>query len=338
MARLNTTNAQATRGSPRKTQPPAEVRKSMLLDRSEERPAPKPSKQRQKKGSGTVFEIFSDDLQPLESTKLEADQSPKTPSPTKKKTRTLNLARTNSLLLPVQQRPQQRPNFKIEADDYDKENDLAEYGTDSYSAATSPASHQSPAGRSPAGRSPIGRNTTPAPARTRTANPNRPMSYLSRGAADENEDEDENEEDAGDTSFDSLDDFIVSDNEEISFHSAAESASDSEAEIQKSSAPPSPLSPPKSTRRRLIRGRRPGFQNEGNKNRERSPNNYFPLEVKVPEVMRASQVSDETNELATKFGGLEVNERTTSKALTKQNEQNDTSLWGQNSPKSEWVP
>lgn len=330
MARLNPTNTQATRSSPRKTQPAVEVRKSTKLGCCEEKPVPKPSKQKQKKGSGTLFEIFSDDAQPLERTKLEAGQSSKTPSPTKKK-RTLNLARTNSLLLPVQQRPRQRPNFKIEADDYDKENDLAEYGTDSYSAATSPASHQSPAGRSPVGRSPIGLSTTPAPARTRTAD--RPMSYLGRGAAEE----DEVEEDTGDTSFDSLDDFIVSDNDDISFHSAAESASDSEVDVQKSSAPPSPPSPPKSTRRRLIRGRRPGFQNEESKNRDRSPNNFFPLEVKVPEAIKVSsspKVSDEANDLATKFGGLEVSERVGSKGPTKQN---DHSLSSPNSPKSGWV-
>lgn len=55
--------------------------------------------------------------------------------------------------------------------------------------------------------------------------------------------------DCGDTSFNSLDDFVVSDNEDISY----QETSDAETEPEKAPTPP----PPKSTRKRLIRGRRP---------------------------------------------------------------------------------
>jgi hypothetical protein len=64
-------------------------------------------------------------------------------------------------------------------------------------------------------------------------------------------------------SFDSLDDFIVSDDNELSYHEISENGdSETEAEMR-----PSP-SPERSPRKRLIRGRRPIPQRETNMEEE----------------------------------------------------------------------
>lgn len=62
--------------------------------------------------------------------------------------------------------------------------------------------------------------------------------------------EPEEEDGCGDNSFNSLDDFVVSDNEDVSY----QETSDSETEPEKAPTPPPP---PKSTRKRLMRGRKP---------------------------------------------------------------------------------
>lgn len=224
-------------------------------------------------------------------TGIEGDQSPSSISPRKQnKTRTLKLARTNSLLLPLQQRPRQRPIVKLETDDYEKENDLTEYGTDTNSPSMSPAPP----------RSPIRRNAARTPARTPKANTNtRPFSNLSPGGRNE---------DFGNDSFASLDDFIVSDNEELSYHET----SDSETEVQKN---PTPSPPPKSARKRLMRGRRPGFNLNQDMDRTSSPSDSFRLEVKLPDSVKLpssplvnhKQASQDDLELSAKLGDLELN-------------------------------
>lgn len=295
MARLNTAKSQTLNGSPRK---------ACLTTKASQSPASPISRdlgfgtrssggstQKQKKDSGTFFDIFSDEVQSFENTGLEGDQSSSSISPRKQtKIRTLKLARTNSLLLPLQQRPRQRPIVKLETDDYEKENDLTEYGTDTNSPTMSPAPP----------RSPIRRNAARTPARTpKTNTTTRPFSHLSPEVGSE---------DVGDDSFASLDDFIVSDNEDISYHET----SDSETEVQKN---PTPSPPPKSSRKRLIRGRRPGFDLNQNMDRNSSPSDSFRLEVKLPGSVKlpssppvnAKQMFQHDLDLSAKLGDLELN-------------------------------
>ena len=156
--------------------------------------------------------------------------------PRKQKTKpALKAATVNSLLLPLQRRRRQRSNTKAGTDDYDKENDLTEDTMDSYSVDPSP--QPSPRRNT--------EHTTPESGRLY----DRPLSRMGPGSPGSRESESESEESHGDDSFNSLDDFVVSDNSEPSCYETSES----ETDAPKSSPPP----PPKSTRKRLLRGRRP---------------------------------------------------------------------------------
>ncbi|KAJ5777963.1 hypothetical protein N7520_001209 [Penicillium odoratum] len=290
MARLNTAKSQSLRSSPRKACLNEQASRSpdspIAHDLGSGIRNLKGSTQKPKKGSGTLFDIFTDEDLSFDGTSMIGDQNSPSISPSKqKKTRTLKLARTNSLLLPLQQRPRQRPSVKLETDDYEKENDLTEYGTDTNSPTMSSVPQ----------RSTVRRNTTRTPRTNTTA---RSFSRLSPGV----------EEVFGDNSFASLEDFIVSDNEEPSYHET----SDSETEVQKNPTPPPP---PKSARKRLIRGRRPGFNTEENGERCSSPSDSFGLEVKLPDSVKLpsslpvnpKHKFQDDLDLSTKLGDMELN-------------------------------
>ncbi|CAG7919820.1 unnamed protein product [Penicillium olsonii] len=151
--------------------------------------------------------------------------------------RTLGLARVNSLLLPKKQRP--RPNLMRTAG-YDKENDVPERSTDEF-------------------RTPGSTPTRPAPARPsapQISNRARERPVGRRQPVSNRQREDSSAQNFDD-SFDSLDDFIVSDNEEPSSHEESDHETpDTEEE------PTPPPSPAKSPRKRLLRGRRPPSETE----------------------------------------------------------------------------
>lgn len=248
MARLNTTRTQAKEEPRRRTglkdnsaQPESLGQARPLQDRSSKGSTHK------KHSSGTFFDIFPDSVQTHEDENddVQYKSSPSLPSRKQKTKRTLKAAPVNSLLLPLQHRRRQRPNTKAGTDDYDKENDLTEDTMDSYSVEASPQ---------PSPR----RNAEQTPERSRLQD--RPMSRLSlesRGS---------DEEDCGNDTFNSIDDFVVSDNDEISYHETSGSETD------EPESPPPP--PPKSARKRLLRGRRPGTTNigaEDNAKKDSSP-------------------------------------------------------------------
>lgn len=192
------------------------------------RTSPKVSSRSQKCGSGAMFDIFPDPA-------IESGSSASNTPQKQKKTRTLRTTKANSLLLPLQQRPRQRTSVKIETDDYDKENDIMEEVEEPYETAIDTAPQRSPARRL--------RDTARTPRRSR-AEERQPSSVNSDTEEDKVEDD----------SLGSLDDFIVSDDDEISYHET----SDSETEEEKAPTPP----PPKSTRKRLMRGRKPASRAE----------------------------------------------------------------------------
>lgn len=203
-----------------------------------------------KKGSGGDFPIFydSDALVENEAEETEDERNSASPSSSpfsasssstgtcpshdEKTKNPLKLARVNSLLLPLsQQVPSRRQTRKSELYDYAKENDPVEQveEDDSVSSLTRSASDAS------SRRSPVRRNTRQTPESPQF------LTYRQR------EMEEEDPDDSEDNGFDSMDDFIVSDNEDVNFNGS----SGSETEEEKA---PSPRPQPK---RRLLRGRRP---------------------------------------------------------------------------------
>lgn len=91
------------------------------------------------------------------------------------------------------------------------------------------------------------------------------------------ETESEGEESEDDNGFDSLDDFIVSDNEDISYHETSDDESLEEEQEEKQPTP----SPPR-TRKRLLRGRRPRPEIEPETTPQDSPRESLHLEPSVP--------------------------------------------------------
>lgn len=209
--------------------------------------SPKRSPQKQKLGPGTMFDIFPD---PAIESGSSASNTPNKP----KRTRTLKAIKANSLLLPLQPRPRHRTTVKAETDDYDKENDTMEDMTEPFTMALDIA---------PTQRSSTRRE--PNPARTRTDH--RPLSQVTPDT--------EERDTCGDDSSDSLDGFIVSDNEEISYHET----SDPETKEEKAPTP----SPPKSTRKRLMRGRRPISKVEDKASNGVSPRTSSALDLDATE-------------------------------------------------------
>ncbi|KAJ5206133.1 hypothetical protein N7491_003248 [Penicillium cf. griseofulvum] len=201
---------------------------------------PQSQSQRQANGSSGSFDIFPDSDSETESKFGQYRSTGK-----QEKQRTLGLARVNSLLLPAKRRP--RPAIRRETEDYDKENDMPEYATDGY--------------RTPE-LTPTRPNASQAPTRSR-------MDYLAATqpvtGRQEEQDEPEGSFEEEDSS-DSLDGFIVSDNDEPSFFETSDS------EIANTEDEPSPAtSPVRSPRKRLLRGRRPVSQAESNITADEEP-------------------------------------------------------------------
>ncbi|KAF7167190.1 hypothetical protein CNMCM6106_002844 [Aspergillus hiratsukae] len=147
----------------------------------------------------------------------------------------LKQAHVNSLLLPLSQQPRNRPTPKLETYDYAKENDPID-GDEEENAPTISRHSSNASSR----YSPTRRN-----ARQDLEEKEGNLRFLSYRQSQETVSEDE----SGDNSFSSLDDFIVSDNEELSYDETSADEAEEE-ETLKSISPPRP-------RRRLLRGRRP---------------------------------------------------------------------------------
>ncbi|KAJ5172892.1 hypothetical protein N7492_005485 [Penicillium capsulatum] len=266
MARLNTSNPLVNHAPRQRTGLQSQSTIYTQASHCEEKNIPgrasTVSAPRYKRSTSPVFDILPDNDATEEREKSDQECNSSSASPMKqKKKRPLKAAHVNSLLLPFQQRPRQRPNIKVETYDYEKENDLVEDRTDLYETTMEPGSQRS----SP-------RRNTPGTARRSQAN-DRPLSPLSPQTETA-------DEDYGDNSFNSLEDFIVSDNDEPSYHET----SDSETEDEKS---PAPSPPPKPTRRRLMRGRRPDFHAEQTppEDSSRAP---FSLDPQIPNSVKSA--------------------------------------------------
>lgn len=276
MARLNTANPLVNEAARRKTGLKDQSHKCTHTSPRKETHTPghppKASAKSHKKSTSTIFDILPDNDATEEGVKLVQEHGSPFMSPTtQKKKRTLKAAQVNSLLLPFQQGPRQRPAIKVETDDYEKENDIIEDSTGTFETTRESVSQRTPPRRVMPG--------TP----TRSRPDDRPLSPVSPQTESAGED-------CGDSSFNSLDDFIVSDNDEPSYNET----SDSETEVEKNSTP-SP--PPKSTRRRLMRGRKPD-RSMGETGHECSVvNGPFFLNPKVPDSVKSSAVKDSPRHL-----------------------------------------
>ena len=174
----------------------------------------------------------------------------------------LQLARANSLLMPQSRHSRSRSTRKSELYDYTKENYPVEEVVEDYSTTSSIS--RNPSDASSTRRSPTRRE--PREANTRRQNGRQFRDY--RQSANRSEDEE------SDDGFNSLDDFIVSDNDEPSHHEA--SASDPEPEETKR-AP----SPPR-VKRRLVRGRRLNPEEQIKRALESSVHTNLRLEPSLP--------------------------------------------------------
>lgn len=191
---------------------------------------PQNQTRRQAKGSGGSFNIFSDDASASESETQQQKSAGK-----QQKHKTLGLARVNSLLLPGKQRP--RRALRREVEGYDKENDVPEHATDG---------HRTP------DVTPTRPNASQAPSRSRRENVSARQPEIDPYQEYEEQPELSCEEE---DSSDSLDGFIVSDNDEPSSYET----SDAEATDQEDEPSPPP-SPVRSPRKRLMRGRKPNSE------------------------------------------------------------------------------
>ncbi|KAL4774218.1 SprT-like family-domain-containing protein [Aspergillus nidulans var. acristatus] len=233
------------RGEPQKPRTMTMPRGTLFDEEPAEKPRlvrSKSTRARAKTLSEQNFDIFAD-----------SDGTTERDTPKAKKATPLKLARTNSMILPVPQQPRARTSRKSELYNYDKENDPLEEELDPEPTSLS---------RNPSDAS----STRRSPTRSRTAQ----QFTTYRQSQQESEDENEN-----DDSFNSLDDFIVSDNDEPSYHETSEDESEEEEEEHK-------VSPP-TQRRRLFRGRRPNPTLElENALRESSRRPDLRLEPSVP--------------------------------------------------------
>ncbi|KAL4910774.1 hypothetical protein BDW74DRAFT_172242 [Aspergillus multicolor] len=182
----------------------------------------KTTRTRTKTLSEQTFDIFAD-----------SDGATERDTPKAKKATPLKLARTNSMILPVPQQPRARTSRKSELYNYDKENDPLEEELDPEPTSLS---------RNPSDAS----STRRSPTRSRTTQQFTGYRQPQQDSGDEDQDEGENE---NDNSYNSLDEFIVSDNDEPSYHETSNDESEEEEEHK--------VSPPPTQRRRLMRGRRP---------------------------------------------------------------------------------
>lgn len=292
MARLNTA-ATSTHKTPRPQKGLADrasIERPATLSRKDSSARPiKGSTIKSKNGPGLTFDIFPDDEDHQPNDEIGSPSQSNIPGSSTKqqKKRTLKVSRANSLLLPIQQRPRQRPNAKVEQDDYDKENDITGDAMEPYTPERSPVPH----------RSATTRNTTHTP----TINRELDRSLSRRECKDKDEDS------CGDNGFDSLDEFVVSDNDEISY------VETSDSETEKAPTPPPP---PKSARKRLMRGRRPTPDGEVDSTNTPVPQSDLGLEHKAPKTRELptkskqdlQELSHDDFDLSTQFKTLELDD------------------------------
>ncbi|KAL2865578.1 SprT family zinc-dependent metalloprotease [Aspergillus lucknowensis] len=213
----------------------------------------KSTRTRAKTVSEQTFDIFAD------SDGASERDTPKAKKATPLK---LGLARANSIILPLPQQPRTRTNRKSELYNYDKENDPAEEELDAEPPSLS--------------RNPSDASSTRSPVRNR--NTQQFTAYRQAHPESENENDDD--------SFNSLDDFIVSDNDDLSYHGT----SDDETEEEQHN-----VSPPLTQRRRLFRGRRPNSTIDlENALRESSHRPGLRLEPSLPEAIATPSLKPDT--------------------------------------------
>ncbi|PLB50229.1 hypothetical protein P170DRAFT_463487 [Aspergillus steynii IBT 23096] len=210
--------------------------------------------------SSGIFDIFSDADGAGE---RDDDASRSSGANKASKDGALDLARVNSLLRRPSQQSRHRTSRKSELYNYDKENDPVEVelaeDDDSHTPSTISRNPSDASQRSPV------RNARQTPARSGS---NR---LYSQYRQPQRRPEDEDSEDNG---FGSLDEFIVSDNEEPSYHET----SDNETEDERVQEIPS-FKP----KRKLMRGRRPNPEAELLKRLQHpSPKDDLRLEPSLP--------------------------------------------------------
>lgn len=239
--------------------------------------------QRSGKNSGGGFDIFYDGGATNEK---EEEQESKDSGPRDsegKMKSPLKTAKVNSLLLAVPQQGRSRPTRKSEVD-YDKENDPVEEDVeDEYSQ------------RDTRRRSPPRGAENLQQTLERNAMGRQFWAYREPETDDEGGGEDD------DNGFDSLDEFVVSDNEEISYHETSEPETEDEL---------TPPPPPPPSRRRLFRGRRPIPQTEEQKETGSPlPRDEMPQEPAPSSELALSPLISDSQQKEMSQNGLNIDEK-----------------------------
>ncbi|EAU36548.1 predicted protein [Aspergillus terreus NIH2624] len=229
-----------------------------------------------KKPAGGIFDIFSDS-----DGASDREQQKKTRKHTGTSSRAaaeksaLKLAPVNSMLLaPLQQQSRGRQARKSETYDYSKENDPTEHQQDDDEYHSSISRNPSDASSR---RSPTRRTMRQDPAGN--ANEDRRSLFLNYRQPEIHLDDGESE----DNGFDSMDDFIVSDNEDPDCETSGDERAEDEDVTIKNLPPPKP-------KKRLIKGRRPSPEEELKKAlQSSSQKGTFILEPSLPaEIVKLS--------------------------------------------------
>ncbi|KAL4892624.1 SprT-like family-domain-containing protein [Aspergillus ambiguus] len=259
---------------------------------------------RKKQPAGGIFDIFSDsdgasEREEPRPTTARKYGGAKSSRPSDEKA-ALKLAPVNSMLLaPLQQQQSRgRQPRKSETYDYNKENDPVEHQQDDDEYHSSISRNPSDASSR---RSPVRRTARSGDGEE--ANDSRRSLFLNYRQPAIHLDDGESE----DNSFNSMDDFVVSDSEEPSFR---ETSDDDQAEDEDITIKKLPTPKPK---KRLIKGRRPSPEEELKRALQNSPQKgNFLLEPSLPaEIVRLSpeksrRFFQDRNKVAEKMNDLSL--------------------------------
>ncbi|PWY94393.1 hypothetical protein BO94DRAFT_563051 [Aspergillus sclerotioniger CBS 115572] len=268
--------------------------KSRSTTTAVERPRVKNRLQRADTVSSGTFDIFSESDGLSETENSSFSSSSRSLLTEDRTTDPLKLSQVNSLLLPLSHQPRNRSPRKSVGYNYDKENDPVD-GEEQEDEGSSLSRNSSTASNRPAART-IARQTPPR-GRSRTR------------YRDHQQPETKSDDEGGENGFDSMDDFIVSDNEEISYHETSDDETSEQEEKQPTPSPPR-------TRKRLLRGRRPDLGMELTV-QDASHNGSLHLEPSVPATLTRAVPRLDTKpkklfqselEVLKKLNGLKLNQ------------------------------
>jgi hypothetical protein len=257
--------------------------------------------------AATDFDIFEDEGSAPEDNKVHEDHSVRYPHTAKTKL-PLRLAHANSITSSLARVSKQKPGRTEDTEDEDdKENRLVdeeaeevsdEEEEDQHSDEEFGAESDGYAGQVELESPKLARRETKAP--RRNANEQKFSRYREPQESQDSDTERASEED---DDFESLDGFIVSDSEDISYHGSLDALPDDDDDLEIGTPSPKPR------RRKLIRGRRPSCRVQHGNDREDPDIDSFQHSGREPPSLKPLNESPPMTDLASKFTRLFPNDR-----------------------------